>query len=151
MDMNLILASIGVFLVIIIALVIILLVAKAYLSPSGNVNITINGKDTLSVGQGSSLLSTLSQEGIFLPSACGGKGSCGQCKLQVPAGGGEILDSEKGHFTRKQIKDHWRLGCQCKVKGDLQVRLTTLLWVLRNGSVPLLETRTLQPSSRSTR
>ena len=70
MDMNLILASIGVFLVVIIALVIILLVAKAYLSPSGNVNITINGKDTLSVGQGSSLLSTLSQEGIFLPSAC---------------------------------------------------------------------------------
>ena len=123
MDMNLILASIGVFLVVIIALVIILLVAKAYLSPSGNVNITINGKDTLSVGQGSSLLSTLSQEGIFLPSACGGKGSCGQCKLQVPAGGGEILDSEKGHFTRKQIKDHWRLGCQCKVKGDLQVKI----------------------------
>ena len=69
MDLNLILASIGVFLVVIIALVIILLVAKAYLSPSGNVNITINGKDTLSVGQGSSLLSTLSQEGIFLPSA----------------------------------------------------------------------------------
>ena len=77
MDMNLILASIGVFLVIILVLVAILLVAKAYLSPSGNVNITINGKDTLSVGQGSSLLSTLSQEGIFLPSACGGKGSCG--------------------------------------------------------------------------
>ena len=123
MDLNLILASIGVFLVVIIALVIILLVAKTYLSPSGNVNITINGKDTLSVGQGSSLLSTLSQEGIFLPSACGGKGSCGQCKLQVPAGGGEILDREKGHFTRKQIKENWRLGCQCKVKGDLQVKI----------------------------
>ena len=123
MDMNLILASIGVFLVVIIALVIILLVAKAYLSPSGNVNITINGKDTLSVGQGSSLLSTLSQEGIFLPSACGGKGSCGQCKCQVVAGGGEILDSEKGHFTRKQIKAGYRLGCQCKVKGDLQIKV----------------------------
>ena len=121
--MNLILASIGVFLVVIIALVIILLVAKAYLSPSGNVNVTINGKDTLSVPQGGSLLSTLSQEGIFLPSACGGKGSCGQCKLQVPVGGGEILDSEKGHFTRKQVKDHWRLGCQCKVKGDLEVKV----------------------------
>ena len=86
MDMNLILASIGVFLVIILVLVAILLVAKAYLSPSGNVNVTINGKDTLSVPQGGSLLSTLSQEGIFLPSACGGKGSCGQCKLQVTAG-----------------------------------------------------------------
>ena len=123
MDMNLIITSIAVFLAIILALVIILLVAKKYLSPSGNVNITINGKDTISVGQGSSLLSTLSQEGIFLPSACGGKGSCGQCKLQVPDGGGEILDSEKGHFTRKQIKENWRLGCQCKVKGDLQIKV----------------------------
>ena len=123
MDMNLILASIAVFLVIILVLVVILLVAKTYLSPSGNVNITINGKDTVSVGQGASLLSTLSQAGIFLPSACGGKGSCGQCKLQVPEGGGEILDSEKGHFTRKQIKDHWRLGCQCKVKSDMSIRV----------------------------
>ena len=123
MDMNLVLTSIGVFLTIIMILVAILLVAKAYLSPSGNVNVTINGKDTLSVPQGASLLSTLSQEGVFLPSACGGKGSCGQCKLQVTAGGGEILDSEKGHFTRKQIKDHWRLGCQCKVKGDLEVKV----------------------------
>ena len=123
MDMNMILASIGVFLVIILALVIILLVAKAYLSPSGNVNITINGKDTLSVGQGASLLNTLSQAGVFLPSACGGKGSCGQCKLQVPEGGGEILDSEKGHFTRKQVKENWRLGCQCKVKSDMKIQV----------------------------
>ena len=123
MDMNLILTSIGVFLAIILALVVILLVAKKYLSPSGNVNITINGKESISVAQGASLLSTLSQEGIFLPSACGGKGSCGQCKLQVIEGGGEILDSEKGHFTRKQQKDHWRLGCQCKVKGDLKIHV----------------------------
>ena len=111
MDLNLILASIAVFLGIILILVAILLVAKTYLSPSGNVTVTINGKEQLSVGQGASLLSTLSEQGIFLPSACGGKGSCGQCKLQVPAGGGEILDSEKGHFTRKQIKENWRLGC----------------------------------------
>ncbi len=121
MDINLILASIAVFLVIILVLVAILLVAKNFLSPSGNVNITLNGKETISVPQGQSLLSTLSAEGIFLPSACGGKGSCGQCKLQVPEGGGDILDSEKGQFTRKQVKDHWRLGCQCKVKGDLQI------------------------------
>ncbi len=123
MDMNLILASIGVFLVTILVLVAILLVAKAYLSPSGNVSVTINGKETISVPQGGSLLSTLSQEGIFLPSACGGKGSCGQCKLQVPEGGGDILDSERGQFTRKQVKEKWRLGCQCKVKGDLQIRV----------------------------
>ena len=123
MDINFILASIGVFLVFILLLVIILLVAKSYLSPSGNVNIVINKDKTVSVPQGSSLLSTLSAEGIYLPSACGGKGSCGQCKCQVVAGGGEILDSEKGHFTRKQIKEHWRLGCQCKVKGDLEIKV----------------------------
>lgn len=123
MDTNLILCSIAVFLVIILVLVIILLVAKKYLSPSGNVTITINGKDKVSVPQGGSLLSTMAAQGIYLPSACGGKGSCGQCKVQVPVGGGEILDSEKGHFTRKQIKENWRLGCQCKVKGDLDIKV----------------------------
>ena len=123
MDTNLILCSIAVFLVIILVLVIILLVAKKYLSPSGNVTITINGKDKVSVPQGGSLLSTMSEQGIFLPSACGGKGSCGQCKVQVPAGGGEILDSEKGHFTRKQVKENWRLGCQCKVKSDMEIKV----------------------------
>ena len=123
MDINFILASIGVFLSIILIIVIVLLVAKKYLTPSGNVNLTINGKDTLSVGQGGSLLSTLAENNIFLPSACGGKGSCGQCKCQVIEGGGEILDSEKGQFTRKQVKDNWRLGCQCKVKGDLAIKV----------------------------
>ena len=123
MDTNLILYSIAVFLVIILVLVVILLVAKKYLSPSGNVTVTINGKDKISVPQGGSLLSTMSAQGIFLPSACGGKGSGGQCKVQVLAGGGEILDSEKGHFTRKQIKENWRLGCQCKVKADLDIKV----------------------------
>ena len=115
--------SIGVFLLVIILLVIILLVAKKYLSPSGNVNITVNGDKVLNVPQGNNLMATLNENGIFLPSACGGKASCGQCKVQVLEGGGEILDSEKPHFTRKQIKDHWRLGCQCKVKGDLKIHV----------------------------
>ena len=123
MDMNLILASIGVFLGIILVLVIILLVAKQYLTPSGKVKLTINGKTEIEVEQGSSLLNTLSTNGVYLSSACGGKGSCGQCKCQVVEGGGEILDSEKGHFTRKQQKDNWRLGCQVKVKGDMGVKV----------------------------
>ena len=123
MDMNLILASIGVFLGIILVLVIILLVAKQYLTPSGKVKLTINGKTELEVEQGSSLLNTLSTNGVYLSSACGGKGSCGQCKCQVVEGGGEILDSEKGHFTRKQQKENWRLGCQVKVKGDMGVKV----------------------------
>lgn len=123
MDTTLILTSIGVFFAIIIVLVVILLIAKYYLSPSGNVKVTINGKETLEVEQGASLLTTLSENGVYLPSACGGKGSCGQCKCQIVEGGGEILDSEKGHFTRKEIKDNWRLGCQAKVKGDLAIKV----------------------------
>ncbi len=123
MNMNLILSSIGVFLGIILLLVIILLVAKQYLTPSGKVKLTINGENVLEVEQGASLLSTLSVNGVYLSSACGGKGSCGQCKCQVVEGGGEILDSEKGHFSRKQQKDHWRLGCQVKVKGDMGIKV----------------------------
>ena len=119
---NLILYSIGVFLAIILVLVVILLVAKKYLMPSGNVTVKVNGKE-FSVPQGGTLLATLAEQGVHLPSACGGKGSCGQCKCQVPEGGGEILDSERGQFTRKQIKEHYRLGCQCKVKGDLTVQV----------------------------
>ena len=123
MDMNFILASVGVFLVITLILVVVLLVAKKYLSPSGKVTMTINGENKLEVEQGSSVLSTLSQNGIYLSSACGGKGSCGQCKCQVVEGGGDILDSEKPHFSRKQIKDNYRLGCQCKVKGNISIKV----------------------------
>ena len=118
-----ILYSIGVFLTIILLLVIILLIAKKYLSPSGNVEIVINGDKKIDVPQGSSVMTTLNENGIFLPSACGGKASCGQCKVQVLEGGGEILDSERPHFSRKEIKDHWRLGCQCKVKGNLSLKV----------------------------
>lgn len=115
--------SIVVFLLIILLLVVILLVAKKYLSPSGKVLITVNGDRELTVDQGNNVMATLNENGIFLPSACGGKASCGQCKLQVLEGGGEILDSERSHFSRKEVKEHWRLGCQCKVKGDLKVKV----------------------------
>lgn len=118
-----ILISIAAFLLIILLLVIMLLVAKKYLSPSGKVVITVNGDKELTVEQGNNVMATLNENGIFLPSACGGKASCGQCKLQVLEGGGEILDSERTHFSRKEVKDHWRLGCQCKVKGDLKVKV----------------------------
>ena len=123
MDMSFILASIGVFLVTILVLVVILLVAKNFLVASGNVKLTINGDKEMEVESGSTLLNTLAVNGVFLPSACGGKGSCGQCKCQVIEGGGEILPSEVSHFSRKQQKDHWRLGCQVKVKGDLSIKV----------------------------
>ena len=118
-----ILISIGAFLLIILLLVIMLLVAKKYLSPGGKVVITVNDDKELTVEQGNNVMATLNENGIFLPSACGGKASCGQCKLQVLEGGGEILDSERSHFSRKEVKEHWRLGCQCKVKGDLKVKV----------------------------
>lgn len=118
-----ILISIGAFLLIILLLVIMLLVAKKYLSPGGKVVITVNDDKELTVEQGNNVMATLNENGIFLPSACGGKASCGQCKLQVLEGGGEILDSERSHFSRKEVKEHWRLGCQCKVKDDLKVKV----------------------------
>ena len=121
--MNFILASIGVFLVTILVLVVILLVAKNFLVASGKVKVTINGENQLEVESGSTLLNTLAVNNVFLPSACGGKGSCGQCKCQVVEGGGEILPSEVSHFSRKQQKDHWRLGCQVKVKGDMSIKV----------------------------
>ena len=116
--------SIVVFLIVILLLVGILLVAKKYLSPSGKVTITINSDQKLVVEQGGSLLTTLNDNGIHLSSACGGKGSCGQCRCQVVEGGGEILDTEKSHFSRKEVKEHWRLGCQAKVKGDLSIKVS---------------------------
>ena len=87
-NMTMIGISIAVFLVSILVMVIILLVAKRYLSPSGPVKVTLNGEKTMEVASGGTLLGTMAVEGVFLPSACGGKGSCGQCRCQVPEGGG---------------------------------------------------------------
>ena len=118
-----IIASLSVFLLVILILVIVLLVAKRYLVPSGDVNININGEKQVVAPAGSTLLGTLSEQHIFLPSACGGGGSCAQCRCQVVEGGGEILPTEAVHFTRKEIKDNWRLGCQVKVKNDMTIKI----------------------------
>ena len=119
-----VLASAVVFLVLTLLLVIILLVAKHYLVPSGKVKININnGTKELEVASGNTLLGTLHENGVMLSSACGGKGSCGQCKVQVTEGGGQILPTETGHFSRKEQQDHWRLGCQVKVKDDMSIQV----------------------------
>ena len=121
---NTILAAILVIVVVTLILVALLLFIKIRLTPSGTVKIDINeGKKVLDVPQGGSLLSTLADQKIFLPSACGGKGNCGQCKCQVLEGGGSILPTETGFFTRKQIADNWRLGCQVKVKDNLKIQV----------------------------
>lgn len=104
-------------------LVILLLYAKAKLVASGKVTITINDEKVIEVDAGSTLLNTLSNQKIFLPSACGGGGTCVQCKCQVIEGGGEILPTEIPNFTRKQISDHWRLGCQVKVKENMKIHV----------------------------
>jgi Na+-transporting NADH:ubiquinone oxidoreductase subunit F len=116
-------SSIVVFFLLIILLVVLLLVAKRYLSPSGPVKIIINKDKDIEVPSGATLLTTLSEQGIFLSSACGGGGTCGQCRCQVIEGGGEILPTEKVHFSRKEQQDHWRLGCQVKVKNDMEIKI----------------------------
>lgn len=114
-------SSIVVFLGFNLVLVYIILFAKSKLTPSGPVKILINGKETLETKAGSSLLSTLSSQKIFLPSACGGGGTCAMCKCQVLSGGGQILPTETPYFTRKQQQSNWRLGCQVKVKQDMEI------------------------------
>jgi Na+-transporting NADH:ubiquinone oxidoreductase subunit F len=114
-------SSIAIFLLVILALVGVLLFAKSKLMPAGKVKITINGQKEIEVDGGSSLLTTLSNEGIFLPSACGGGGTCVQCTCQVTSGGGSILPTEEPHFSRKEIEQDFRLGCQVKVKEDMEI------------------------------
>ena len=120
---NVLLSSIVIFLIIILLLVVILLVAKRYLVPSGKVKITINDDTVVEAETGASLLSTLAAQKVYLPSACGGGGSCAQCRCQVTEGGGEILPTETVHFSRKEQQNNWRLGCQVKVKGDLSIKV----------------------------
>ena len=123
MDINVIIAStVGLF-VITLILVTMLLVAKEKLLPSGPVKLIINGEKNVEVSSGDTLLTTLGNNKIFLPSACGGGGTCVQCKCQVLEGGGEILPTEEPHFTRKEISDGWRLGCQVKVKQDMKIEV----------------------------
>lgn len=115
--------SIVVFLVIILFLVIMLLYAKKKLTPQGDVKISINGEKEVVTTPGSSLLATLSGEKIFLPSACGGGGTCGMCRCEVDSGGGTILPTEAPFFTRKEQMANQRLACQVKVREDMEIQV----------------------------
>ena len=119
-----ILFAVIVFVIVTLILVALLLFIKTKLTPSGTVKININeGSKIVEVTPGGNLLSTLAEQKIFLPSACGGKGACGQCKCRVTEGGGEILPTEVGFFNRKQIAAKWRLGCQVKIKEDMAIEV----------------------------
>jgi Na+-transporting NADH:ubiquinone oxidoreductase subunit F len=117
-----ILISIAVFLVIILALVIILLYARKKLTPQGEVELKVNDKK-YKVEPGNTILSALSSQGIYLPSACGGQGTCGLCTCQVLEGGGDILPTEKDFFSRKEEMNNWRLGCQVKIRNDMTIKV----------------------------
>ena len=117
--------SVAIFSGVILILVLMLNLAESKLLPQGDVNLNINGDDdkSIQVRPGSTLLSALATENIFLPSACGGGGTCALCKCQVNEGGGEILPTEKGHINRTEAKDNWRLACQVKIKEDMKVHV----------------------------
>ena len=118
-----IVSSIIVFFTATFVLVSMLLFAKAKLVPSGPVKLKINNENDVEVNSGGTLLSTLGNNKIFLPSACGGGGTCIQCRCRVLEGGGEILPTESPHFSRKEIAEGWRLGCQVKVKEDMTIEV----------------------------
>ncbi|MBI9036135.1 MAG: NADH:ubiquinone reductase (Na(+)-transporting) subunit F [Bacteroidales bacterium] len=140
---SVVMASIIVFLVIVMLLVSVLLYAKKKLTPQGEVKIIINGEKEIITEPGSTILSTLSNEQIFLPSACGGGGTCGMCKCQVNEGGGSILPTEKDFFTRKEQQNNYRLGCQVKVRQDMDIAVPAEIFgikkweceVVSNGNV----------------
>jgi Na+-transporting NADH:ubiquinone oxidoreductase subunit F len=125
MDTSTIISGVGMFTVVVMALVLIILFARSLMVSSGNITIEINGdpEKTLSVPAGGKLLTTLADKGIFLSSACGGGGTCAQCKCHVSDGGGSILPTEEGHFTKGEIRQHSRLACQVAVKQDMKIEI----------------------------
>jgi len=120
--LTVILISVAVFLFVILLLVVMLLYARYKLTPQGDVQLKVNDKE-FTVSPGTTILNTLSGNDIFLPSACGGGGTCGMCKCQVLEGGGSILPTETGFFTRKEQQQQWRLGCQVKIREDMTIQI----------------------------
>ncbi|MEM1269428.1 MAG: NADH:ubiquinone reductase (Na(+)-transporting) subunit F [Bacteroidota bacterium] len=118
-------ASLGAFVAVTLVLVGMLLLAKEKLMPSGDVKLIINGDsdNPVVISPGANLLTALSDQKIFLPSACGGGGTCAMCRCQITEGGGEVLPTEMNHLSRKEAREHWRLACQVKVKNDMRIKV----------------------------
>jgi len=133
--------SVVFFLAIMLLLVAVLLYARAKLIPSGPVKITINQEKELIAEAGSTLLTTLSQQGIYLPSACGGGGTCAMCKCQVFEGAGDILPTEIGYFSRKEVAEKWRLSCQVKVRGDLNIGVPKEIFGIKKWECEVVSNR----------
>ncbi len=129
------------FLTVTLLLVVVFLVAKRYRVHSGKVDIEINGDRHVEAESGKSLLSTMADSNVFLPSACGGKGSCGQCRVQVFDGGGDVLPTEAVHFNRKEMKDSWRLACQVKVKQDMKIGVPASVLEIKEWECEVISNR----------
>ncbi len=133
--------SVAMFLLVMLLLVGVLLYARSKLVPSGPVKLTINDEKEMEVNAGDTLLTTLSRESIYLPSACGGGGTCAMCKCQVLDGAGDILPTEVGYFTRKEIQDKWRLSCQVKVKQDLDIKIPKEIFGIKKWECEVISNR----------
>lgn len=120
-----IVSGVAMFVIIIAVLVALILTAKRFLVQSGDITIGVNGDEKLNMvcPAGDKLLNDLSNKGVFVSSACGGRGACGQCKVKVTQGGGDVLPIEYSHFTKRQIREGWRLACQVTVKNNCQIEL----------------------------
>ncbi|MGI6320013.1 MAG: NADH:ubiquinone reductase (Na(+)-transporting) subunit F [Bacteroidales bacterium] len=138
---TIVILSVIIFLGVVLLLVGMLLYARNKLVAQGDVQLTINEEKELTVSPGSSLLTTLSEEKIYLPSACGGGGTCGMCKCQVIDGGGEILPTETSHISRKEQKDNWRLGCQVKVKEDMKIQIPNEIFGIKKWECEVVSNR----------
>ena len=111
------------FTLIVLALVTIIMAARSRLVSTGDVNITINGEKTIAVPAGGKLLQTLAEQKLFVPSACGGGGTCAQCRVKIHSGGGSILPTEEGHITKREAACGDRLSCQVAVKQDMEIEV----------------------------
>ena len=138
---SIILLSVVVFLIVVLIPVTILVIVRKKLAPQGKVKININDEKEIEVEPGNSLLATLANEQIFLPSACGGGGSCGMCRCQVLEGGGTILPTETGFFSRKEQQNHWRLGCQVKVREDMKIHINPQIFGIKKWECEVVSNR----------
>lgn len=135
------LSAFVVFLTVVLLLVVVLLWLRARVMPQHDVRLTINDDRTLTVPTGGTLIATLAEQGVYLPSACGGKGSCGQCRCRVVKGGGAILPTEQGFFSRREQQEGWRLGCQVKVRDDMHLLLPSSILAVKEYECTVLSNR----------
>ena len=146
--MTTIILGVAVFVLVIVSLVLVLMVAKSKLVPSGDVTITINDDPdkAITTQAGSTLLNTLAAEKIYIPSACGGKGTCGVCKVDVLEGGGVLLPTETSHISRGEARQGTRLSCQVKVKQDMKIHVAPEIFSVRKWRCRVRSTMAAAPS-----